>query len=213
MDGAIDYRAYSNQELVQALQTIDRIRFPQNFANLTLELDRRKVPGSSPAPISPTVAHKAIWPAGPAVGADVIVHPISLWKYVVLFALIFYVGAIVLGTVVEYFELKRSSSLGNVLIFFSAMIVGDRFVHRHRRLFYAREAHRLMLYCLLAILPLEAIALIGNPELLEKLSVAVAFIALPMTVGLNVLSVWIAYRFLARTSMLRKLKKLGLNAA
>ena len=213
MDGTVDYRSYSNQGLLEAFQSIDRKRFPQNFTNIKIELDRRQLSEISQTPPSPAIVPDPIWPIEPAAGLADTATPISLWRYVALFAVIFYVGAVILGSVVEYFDLKRGSSLGNGLIFAAAIVVGNRFVNRNKRLFYPREANRLMLFCLLAILPLEVIALIGNPDILEKLSFRVALIALPFTVGLNALSVWIAYRFFARSTMLRRLNKLSTNAA
>ena len=54
-DGKVDYARYSTAELHEALEAIDRARFPRNFSNLTRELASR--PGAdvgharAPAPL------------------------------------------------------------------------------------------------------------------------------------------------------------------
>jgi hypothetical protein len=43
MDGDIDYSAYTGEQLQEALERIQKDRFPINFERLTIEIDKRRL--------------------------------------------------------------------------------------------------------------------------------------------------------------------------
>lgn len=136
-----------------------------------------------------------------------------LWKYVSLFAVIYYAGVLLAGTVIEYFDIKRASSIGNAIIFVAAFVIGRRFVARHKRIFTSSEAHRLMFYCLVVVTSMEAVVVFFHPDLQGTLSVRSSIIALAITIALNAFAVWVAYRFVARKDMQNRLKTMAPGAA
>jgi hypothetical protein len=53
-DGALDYSGFTRQQLAEALERIDRSRYPRNYTNLTNELASRPI--ENPEPNRPTVS-------------------------------------------------------------------------------------------------------------------------------------------------------------
>jgi len=53
-DGAIDFSGYSLSQLHDLRGLLDRAAFPQNFANLVAEIERREAAATAEAPVDPT---------------------------------------------------------------------------------------------------------------------------------------------------------------
>ena len=49
MDGEVDFRGYSREQLEDALRRIDRTLYPRNYQNLVDELERRRAAEASAA--------------------------------------------------------------------------------------------------------------------------------------------------------------------
>ena len=213
MDGAIDYRAFTDQQLQEALQTIDRDRFPLNYSRLTTEVQRRRLKSSADTSSPSVVAKEPIWHQHPLSDITRDTTPVPLWKYVCLFAVIYYAGVILAGTVLEYFAVRRASSVGTAIILVAALVVGRRFAARHKRIFTSQEAHRLMFYCLLVVGCMEVFVVLFHPDLQDALSPRGLIVALMVAVAWNAIVIWGAYRFIARKDMQTRLKTITPGAA
>ena len=139
-----------------------------------------------------------VWPDEPGASGGATGSPLSLWRYVLLFALVLVLGALLTGMVMEHFEVEESSAIRTTLIIVAAIAVCDRFAFHRRRLFYVREARRMILYALCVLLLVEAVVLVATPGMLGKRLGAEAWLVVILRVGLNAFVVWLAFRVVGR---------------
>ena len=130
----------------------------------------------------------------------------SMLLYSLPFALVYIGGAIALGLLAASFGITRPGSLsyfGHLLVVGGVLLSGWLFAKRHRRLFSAEEKRRLMAYCICWAFLLEAGAFAGHPEFLS-LPLPLLFAALVLGVSVDVLIVWLSFRYVVRKVMIRR---------
>ena len=129
----------------------------------------------------------------------------SMLLYSLPFALVYIGGAIALGWLAASFGTARPGSLsyiGHLLVFGGVLLSGWLFAKRNRRLFSAEEKRRLMAYCICWAFLLEGGAIAGHPELLS-LPLPLLFGALVFGLGVDVLIVWLSFRYVVRKVMIQ----------
>lgn len=207
MDGKIDYSKYSDRELQQAAESIDAARYPKNHENLIRERERRLLAQPHSTTAQAAFLGDPVWPEQRP-GDD---NPAArLWQYVALFALVYYASIAVIVIIGLQLETSGNAPSGLWFIFLGGLIVGRRFVAKHRRLFYAHEAHRLVLFCLLVVLALDAVIVLVRSEELAQLDLVWSVGIVLLQFAVDALLVWVAFRVVARRDMLKRLKALGL---
>jgi hypothetical protein len=128
----------------------------------------------------------------------------SMLLYSLPFALVYIGGAIALGWLAARFGMTRPgslSNLGHLLAVGGVLLSGWLFATRHRRLFSVEEERRLAAYCICWALLLDAGAVAGYPEVLS-LPLLLLCAVLVFGFGIDVLVVWLSFRYAVRKVMI-----------
>lgn len=137
----------------------------------------------------------------------------SVGRYALLFAAFHFPFALALGYVVTAINPNPSGGLGIVAVFASAYFVGWRFVVRHQRLLTNQEMWRLITACTFYMILFEAFGLWGSYDRVASLSAGAWLGVVAVTLGLDILSLWLSFRFTVRKTMQMKLERDARRAA
>lgn len=206
MDGGIDYSKYSPEQLRSAAAGIDRHRFPQNYVRLQEEIDRRGEQPPSQQQVLPA-SREPIWASDVEMPEDG--TSARIWRYAALFAAVYWSLGFLVGLAAEHFG-RRPPWIGIVTIMVAADIVGRFFVRNHKRPFTLSEVRRLMVYCLIAVLLVEALGLLfleSNTGIRLTRSMLLGTAA--FAIALDTLTIWLVYRFAVRNTMRKRLAKVA----
>jgi hypothetical protein len=136
----------------------------------------------------------------------------SMTPYALIFAAVHLPLALVIGYLASGLKAKSGGGLGVVLIMSAAYVVGWRFASRHRRPFSGSERWLLIGGCAVYMILFEALGLFGNYESIGSMS-ALGWVGLAaFTLGLDVLFLWIAFRYTVRKMMEKQIAKFTTNA-
>ena len=86
----------------------------------------------------------------------------SMFVYSLLFALVYFGGAVAVGLLIMKFapsSQRSQSNLGHLLVILGALLPGWVFVRRQQRLFNVSESRRLVAFCIGWVFLLEAVGL------------------------------------------------------
>jgi hypothetical protein len=126
--------------------------------------------------------------------------------YSALFALSYFGAAFCLGFLIQQVPSRNhnSPSIGHLLVLAAAMFTGWVFVRRHQRLFTPSENLRIVLFCSVWVLVLEALVVLAHAQLFSQLPGPWLLGVLAFTVVVDVVIVWGTFRYLVRRMMAKR---------
>lgn len=137
----------------------------------------------------------------------------SVARYSLMFAVVHFPLAIAFGLLVTAISGESAGGLGVVVIVGAAEFVGWRFVRRNHRHFTAQERWLLIGYCAIYMALFEALALWGSDIKMASFSGTAWLGVAALGIGLDILLLWIAFRFVVGKRMQKAIDKLTARAA
>jgi uncharacterized membrane protein (DUF485 family) len=127
-------------------------------------------------------------------------------RYAAIFGLSHFVLAYVIGWLIQtaFPETEHPRGgvwLGFLVTFAAAWIVGLVFVRRARRDFNRQELTYLFAGCLVYLCLFDALIYLSNPQYQIPPTIASWTILIGVTLGLEILSLWLAYRWMVRDAV------------
>jgi hypothetical protein len=129
----------------------------------------------------------------------------SMFLFSLSFVASYLILLLVVGSVIEHYQLERSSFLSASVIPFAAVSPAWLFVRRYHRLFSSAERRRLTAFSVLWILAFESLILTPNRGALDGLSGGAIVGVIAFTGGFSLLFVWLSYRFAAQRFMQKRI--------
>lgn len=128
-------------------------------------------------------------------------------RFVLIFSAAHFVSALALGYILQMFGAGPSGALGGVAILAAGYVVGWRFTKLRRRLMSDQEMWRLIVGCAVYMVLFETLGVWGNLDTLEPLSRNAWIGVVALTVALDLLFLWLVFRFAVRKAMRNNLEK------
>jgi hypothetical protein len=133
--------------------------------------------------------------------------PVRVRRYVGMFVAFHLPLAFAVGQIVLALNPKPWPGLGGLLIYASATFVGWRFALKQKRLLLKEEMWRLIAGCIAYLIPFEAFGIWGSPDRIANVSKNVLIGGVAIGFCLDLLFLWLSFRFGVRRNMERILAK------